>query len=223
MAGLFWLLAGTGDGGVGKAVAVKGADGKPLIIPAEEKDMVKRICTQPAAHDWDGDGDLDIVTGNFEGTYFYFRNEGTKEKPAFHPKAEQIMSGDKPLHLDRGHSGVCAVDWDGDGDADIVTGSARGGVFLAENQTTGTALPQFSAFRELLPQATSMDDSGADPGTSPLLPGAPGIDTRVWVADVNGDGKLDLLIGDSARLVSRAAGVSKTEFAKRQVAWQKEM
>src|SRR5688572_22184966 len=112
MAGLLWLLAGTGDGTVAKAVSVKGSDGKPLIIPAGEADIVKAICTQPAAHDWDGDGDLDILTGNFEGTYYLFRNDGSKEKASFNPKPEQVMTGDKPLQVEGAHSGVCPVDWD---------------------------------------------------------------------------------------------------------------
>jgi hypothetical protein len=223
MAGLIWLLAGTGDGGVAKAVAVNGSDGNPLIIPASESEIVKSICTQPAAHDWDGDGDLDILTGNFEGTYFIFVNEGTKEKVSFNPKPQQIMAGDTPLRLQGGHSGVCPVDWDGDGDADILTGSAGGGVFLAENKSTGKGIPQFTSFRELIAPASSDGRDDSVPPVKAALPTMPGNDTRVWAADVNGDGKLDLIIGDAARLATRAEGVSEEAFRKKQSAWQKEM
>src|SRR5262249_5279964 len=45
--------------------------------------------------------------------------------------------------------------------------------------------------------------------------------TRVWVADVNGDGKLDLIVGDSVTLVSPAKGISEAEFKKRYAAWEK--
>src|SRR5262249_49369981 len=43
--------------------------------------------------------------------------------------------------------------------------------------------------------------------------------TRVWVDDVNGDGKLDLLVGDNVTLVSAAKGVSAQEFKKRSAEW----
>ena len=39
--------------------------------------------------------------------------------------------------------------------------------------------------------------------------------------DLNGDGKLDLLVGDSVTLTSPAKGLSVEEFQKKSVAWQK--
>jgi hypothetical protein len=44
--------------------------------------------------------------------------------------------------------------------------------------------------------------------------------TRVWVDDINGDGKLDLLVGDSVTLISPAKGLSRDEFKKKFAAFQ---
>ena len=45
-------------------------------------------------------------------------------------------------------------------------------------------------------------------------------DTRVWVDDVNSDGKLDLLVGDRVTLIAPAKGLSKEEFKKKFAAWR---
>jgi hypothetical protein len=47
--------------------------------------------------------------------------------------------------------------------------------------------------------------------------------TRVWAEDVDGDGKLDLLVGDSVTLVAPANGLSISEFQQKLKAWQAEM
>jgi hypothetical protein len=47
----------------------------------------------------------------------------------------------------------------------------------------------------------------------------PSADTRVWVADVDGDGKLDLLVGDQIVLMHCAKGVSEADAAKKYAAW----
>ncbi len=49
------------------------------------------------AVDWDGDNDLDLVVGNFSGTFYYFLGEGQGRFP---PKPEQIMTDNGPLKID---------------------------------------------------------------------------------------------------------------------------
>lgn len=147
MAGLFQVLYGKSDGTFRKAEVLKGTDGEPLIIPLNGQPMTENICTRPFAVDWDGDRHLDLVVGNFAGTFYWFKGEG---KGKFDPKPEAITSGDKPLHLD-GHRGdPFVIDWDGDGDLDVVSGSANGGVQWAENTASKGKIPELGAFEWLI-------------------------------------------------------------------------
>ncbi len=216
MAGLFQVLYGKGDGTFRKAEVLKGTDGKPLIIPVEGEDKwTDKICTRPFAVDWDGDGHLDLVVGNFSGTFYWFKGQG---KGKFLPKAELIKSGGAPLRIKGVHSDPFVIDLDGDGALDLVSGCSDGGIYWAENKAGKGKVPDLEPFRPLI-----------KPGP-PVKPGQPLREsdltgpthaTRVWVADVNGDGKLDLLVGDCVTLISPANGVSDAEFAKKYADWEK--
>jgi hypothetical protein len=46
--------------------------------------------------------------------------------------------------------------------------------------------------------------------------------SRVCVADVNGDGKLDLLVGDSVTLIAPAKGITPAEFKNKYAKWQED-
>src|SRR5260370_16721867 len=120
-AGLFEVLCGKGDGTFRKAEVLKGTDGKPLIIPAEgDAQLTEKICTRPFAVDWDGDGHLDLVVGNFSGTFYWFKGQG---KGKFLPKPEPIKVGGSPLRINRAHSNPFVIDLDRDGSLHLVTWS----------------------------------------------------------------------------------------------------
>jgi hypothetical protein len=216
MAGLFQVLYGKPDGTFRKAEVLKGTDGKPLIIPLNGQPMTENICTRPFAVDWDGDGHLDLVVGNFSGTFYWFKGEG---KGKFRPVPELIKTtSGEPLRIEGNHSDPFVVDWDGDGALDLISGSSSGGVQWAKNVAGKGKPPEFRAFEWLIKPGRPVEYGqllSEDELTGPTSA------TRVWVADVNGDGKLDLIVGDSVTLISPAKGVSAEEFKKKFAAWQK--
>jgi hypothetical protein len=196
MAGLFQVLWGKPDGTFKKAAVLTGTDGKPLIIPvagdeADVNNLVKKICTRPFAIDWDGDGHLDLVVGNFEGTFYLFKGEG---KGKLLPKPEQLNAGDQPLKIAGHHSDPFVVDWDGDGDLDLLSGSSEGGVQWAENQAGTGKVPQLAPFRTLIEPPRQSNDGDAPLRERDLK--GPQQCTRIWVDDFDSDGKLDILVGD---------------------------
>jgi hypothetical protein len=217
MAGLFQVLYGKKDGTFRKAEVLKGTDDKPLIILAKgDEQLTEKICTRPFAIDWNGDGHLDLVVGNFSGTFYLFKGEG---KGKFSPKSELIKTGDSPLRIKGAHSDPFVVDWDGDGDLDLVSGSGDGGVYWAENKAGKGKVPELMPFQSLIKPGPTIED-GQILRENDLR--GPTRATRVWVADVNGDGKLDLLVGDSVTLISPAKGVTEEEFKKKFARWQED-
>lgn len=218
MAGLFYVLRGKPDGAFQPAEVLKGTDGEPLIIPVKgEQNDIERICTRPFAVDWDGDGHLDLVVGNFAGTFYWFKGHG---KGQFLPNAEQLKAGKQPLRIRGAHSDPFVIDWDGDGDQDILSGSTEGGVQWAENVAGKGKPPELLPFKPLIKPGKTVAD-GETLKEDQLV--GPTKDTRVWVADVNGDGKLDLLVGDSVTLIEPAKGLSEEEFQKKKREWQEEV
>ena len=88
----------------------------------------------------------------------------------------------------------------------------------AENRAGKGKLPELQAV-PTADQAGPRKSNTGSPSTKTTSP-APPASTRVWVDDVNGDGKLDLLVGDSVTLISPAEGLSEEEFKTKQAQWQ---
>ena len=132
----------------------------------------------PALTDLDGDGDLDLIAGNFDGELAYFENTGTASAPAFTRRTGTANPLDSISA--ESHSAPELADLDGDGDFDLVLWGWYGAMDYYEN--TGTAAnPVFEA----------RSDAG-DPlgGINFTNQGKPSL------ADLDGDGDLDLVVRD---------------------------
>ncbi len=117
--------------------------------------------------DFDGDGDNDLLSGDWLGKFNYFRNDGTPLKPIFN----KITTSFSSLTVNS-YSTPVFVDIDKDGDYDIVSGATNGQVFLFVNNNGSFT------------QNTTMFSS-IDVGWSSIPS----------FADLDNDGDLDLLVG----------------------------
>ena len=142
------------------------------------------------AADWDADGDLDLIVGDIGGNLHLVPNEGTAKKWEF-GKHRALMAGGEPAKVS-GDAGPFVADWEGDGYPDLIVGAGDGSVTLfrdsGERRETGVVL--LAPGRILVPPC-GQPAKGADPVR-------PAMRAKVCVADWNGDGRLDLLVGDFA-------------------------
>jgi hypothetical protein len=168
-----FVFPGDGEGGFRAPRAIRDAEGQPL-------DPGRDSCVFAA--DWDRDGDLDLVCGNASGHISLCRNEGPATAPAF-AQPVRFVIGERPLSVPRGDSTPCVADWDGDGHPDIVTGSNKGAVYWYRNPARDNDL-ELEKPVVLVPPKLEVGEKVI------------GIHTHVAVADWNGDGLSDLLVGD---------------------------
>jgi len=181
--GELYLFAGNEDGTFAKGLKLQNKHGKEI--------NVGRAAALFAA-DWDRDGDLDLVIGNIEGKVCWIPNEGQNGGPIFGDPVWMEAAG-KKIAVPGRNAGPCVADWDRDGLPDLVVGCGDGSVLFYRN-TAGEGVPVLEAPVELVGKSATF---ARRPGQEPAADQPPqGYRAKICVADYNGDGVSDLLLGD---------------------------
>jgi VCBS repeat protein len=148
-----------------------------VLPPSYEVNINPGDYSTPTFGDLDGDGDLDIISGCVDGDFKIYNNLGSTTAPAF-----ALKTADSPLS---GFDvGLCSAPWladlDGDGDLDILAGNLDGAIAYYQNIGSTT----IAVFEQRVNVDNPFSAIQVDFGSNPRM------------ADMDGDGDLDLIVAD---------------------------
>lgn len=119
---------------------------EPRTLLMENGHIYSGTLGVPNVVDWDGDGVHDIVSGNSEGEFLFWKNRGTDLEPDFHWKGERLQAGGRdlisrpgyydvqgPMESSWGYTAPNVFDWNDDGLLDLVWSDATASYYVALN------------------------------------------------------------------------------------------
>ncbi len=137
----------------------------------------------PCIADFDGDGDLDIICGEFVDGLTWYENTGTRKKPKF-AKGRQLSNNDGDIRFHLQMIVPVVSDFDEDGHVDLIVGDEDGRVaWLRNTGKTVNGMPQFESPYYFTQQADVVKFGAL---------------STPCAYDWDGDGKQDIIAGNSA-------------------------
>lgn len=137
----------------------------------------------PCVADFDGDGDLDIICGEFVDGLTWYENVGTRKKPRF-AKGKQLSNKEGEIRFHLQMIVPVVSDFDGDGFQDLIVGDEDGRVAWLRNTGKKTnGMPQFESPVYFRQEADKVKFGAL---------------STPCAFDWDGDGKEDIISGNSA-------------------------
>jgi hypothetical protein len=176
----------------------------PFKVMAGDKPVDTYGCPSPNFADFDFDGDLDLLCGEFLDGFTYFENVGSRRAPNYLPGVRLTQSCGKLLAMDLEMIVPVAFDWDRDGDLDMIVGDEDGRVAFVENvglerqRKDAPPCPVFAAPRYFQQEADTLKCGAL---------------ATPFAVDWDNDGDTDILSGNTAGYIEFFENLSGPKVA----------